>query len=380
MTSKKKTETETEEMTVETTEMSPDMALRVSKVNPDDYLSSGVTLLNLAATNHPDCFVKKGTYCLLVGESSAGKSYLATQILAEAANNPAFDDYELILDDCENGNLFDIAELFGNKLDSRLRAPEYDSAGVPVNSASVEDFFGNVDNLITDKKKFIYVLDSMDSLTSSVSDKKFEENKEKRQADLAKGRYTSDLSVGYGDGKAKVISSDLRRVVRRLTDSDSILIIISQVRQNITGYGPKYIRSGGMALTFYCGVEVTIMGGSEVKKTVSGKERVLGHKAKATITKNRNTGLKTTVEFPILLGAGISDVDSVIDWLAVEGEIIKPARSNGLWEFPKFDIKLNRDQLAHALEDRFDEVKELVAERWGSILQSVMTVRKRRYE
>lgn len=353
---------------------------RVSKVNPDEYLSSGITLLNLAATNHPDCFVKKGTYCLLVGESSAGKSYLATQLLAEAAANPAFDDYLLIYDDCENGNLFDIQELFGSKLASRLRAPDMTDDGMPINSASVEDFFGHVDDLISNGKKFIYVLDSMDSLTSSVSDMRFDANKEQRQKDLAKGKYTSDLSMGYGDGKAKVISSDLRRVVRRLTDSDSILIIISQVRQNITGYGPKYVRSGGMALTFYCGVEVTILNGGDIKKTVGGRERVLGHKTKATITKNRNTGLKTTIEFPILLGTGISDIDSVIDWLASEGEIIAPSRSNGLWEYPKFGLKLNKDALALELEERLPEVKEAVGERWNSVIQSVMTVRKRRYE
>ena len=324
--------------------------------------------------------MKKGTYCLLVGESSAGKSYLATQLLAEAAANPSFDDYELIIDDCENGNLFDIEELFGSKLAHRLRAPEYDDAGVPVNSASVEDFFGHVDDLITSGKKFVYVLDSMDSLTSSVSDMRFEENKEKRQNDLAKGKFTSDLSMGYGDGKAKIISSDLRRVVRRLTDSDSILIIISQVRQNISGYGPKYVRSGGMALTFYCGVEVTILNAGDIKKRVGGKDRILGHKTKATITKNRNTGLKTSIEFPILLGTGISDIDSVIDWLASEGEIIEPSRSNGLWEYPKFGLKMNKDALAMALEERLPEVKEAVTERWNSVIQSVMTVRKRRYE
>ena len=366
--------------TSETTEMSPETMSRVSKVNPDEYLSSGITLLNLAATNHADCFVKKGTYCLLVGESSAGKSYLATQLLAEAAANPSFDDYELIIDDCENGNLFDIEELFGSKLAHRLRAPEYDDAGVPVNSASVEDFFGHVDDLITSGKKFVYVLDSMDSLTSSVSDMRFEENKEKRQNDLAKGKFTSDLSMGYGDGKAKIISSDLRRVVRRLTDSDSILIIISQVRQNISGYGPKYVRSGGMALTFYCGVEVTILNAGDIKKRVGGKDRILGHKTKATITKNRNTGLKTSIEFPILLGTGISDIDSVIDWLASEGEILEPSRSNGLWEYPKCGLKMNKDALAMALEERLPEVKEAVTERWNSVIQSVMTVRKRRYE
>ena len=46
------------------------------RVSPEVYLSSGITLLNLATTNHPDCFVERGTYVLFVGQSGAGKSSL----------------------------------------------------------------------------------------------------------------------------------------------------------------------------------------------------------------------------------------------------------------------------------------------------------------
>lgn len=351
-----------------------------ARVSPTNYLSSGVTLLNLATTNDPDCFVEKGTYDLFVGTSGSGKSFLAMQLLAEAANNPNFDGYELIYDDAENGALFDIHQMFGRKLEERLRAPRYGTDGIPEYSATVEDFFFNVDDLQKDRKPFVYILDSMDSLTSSPADVKFDENKETRRSDLEKGKDTSVLSQGYGDGKAKLISGFLRRVVNRLSETGSILIIISQVRENISGYGPKYVRSGGQALRFFAHEEYWFDSVRNLTRTVDKKERQYGQVTRVDIKKNRITGIKSPIEFPILLGLGISDCDACLDWLCSEGKIIKPARSNGLYEFPKLGLKLNRDALIANMEDNFEPYKEEMKETWYSILKTITPTRKRKYE
>ena len=348
-------------------------------IDPADYLSSGVLLLDLASTNMPDAFLRKGTVNLFVGESGAGKSYLAMQCLAEAANDPSFDDYLLVYDDAENGAQFDIRTMFGNRLADRLRPPKQDEDGLPVYSACVEDMFFSLDDLINAGKKFIYVIDSIDSLTSSASDQKFEENKAQRASDLAKGKFTSELSQGYGDGKAKALSTCLRRVTRRIADNGSIFIIISQVRQNITGYGPKYVRSGGMALRFYNTTEIWVHNSKPIKKTIDGQERILGHNTKVVIEKNRNTGLKATVEFPILIGAGISDVDAIIEWLGDEGVLKRPSRSNGVWELPD-GRKMNRDKLVEDMENNYETYRDMVVDRWHAILQSITTVRKRKYQ
>lgn len=350
------------------------------RVSPEVYLSSGITMLNLATTNHPDCFVERGTYVLFVGQSGAGKSYVATQLLAEAANNPRFDDYDLIYDDVEHGQFFDIPRMFGNKLASRFRAPHEDESGMPIYSSTVEDFFFTVDDLQNAHKPFIYVLDSMDSLTSSVADTKFVENKEQRRKDLEKGKEVSTLTQGYGDGKAKQISGNLRRVVSRLRDTGSILIILSQVRDNITGMGARYTRSGGQALKFFAHGEFWFYTEGDLKRVVDKKERKYGQMTRVSIQKNRITGIKNDIRFPILLGAGISDPDSCIDWLIEEGQIIKPPRSNGLYEYPALELKLNRDDLVRAMEDNFEPFKVDIVKTWNNILQAVSCVRKRKYE
>ena len=350
------------------------------RVSPETYLSSGITMLNLATTNHPDCFVERGTYILFVGQSGAGKSYVATQLLAEAANNPLYDEYELIYDDVEHGQFFDIPRMFGNKLASRIRAPRVDESGMPIYSNTVEDFFFSVDDFQNAHKPFIYVLDSMDSLTSSVSDNKFIENKEQRRKDLEKGKEVSALSQGYGDGKAKQISGNLRRVVSRLRDTGSILIILSQVRDNITGMGPRYTRSGGQALKFFAHGEFWFYTEGDLKRTVDKKERKYGQQTRVSIQKNRITGIKNDVRFPILIGAGISDADSCIEWLIEEGQIIKPARSNGLYEYPSLGLKLNREELVRAMEDDFEPFKQDIVSTWNSILKAISCVRKRKYE
>ena len=367
-------EEETQEETGDVNPVAPE------RVSPEMYLSSGITMLNLATTNHPDCFVERGTYILFVGQSGAGKSYVATQLLAEAANNPLFDDYELIYDDVEHGQFFDIPRMFGNKLAHRLRAPHEDESGMPIYSSTVEDFFFSVDDFQNAHKPFIYVLDSMDSLTSSVADTKFVENKEQRRKDLEKGKEVSSLTQGYGDGKAKQISGNLRRVVSRLRDTGSILIILSQVRDNITGMGARYTRSGGQALKFFAHGEFWFYTEGDLKRVVDKKERKYGQMTRVSIQKNRITGIKNDIRFPILLGAGISDPDSCIDWLIEEGQIIKPLRSNGLYEFPARNIKLNRTDLIRSMEDNFEPYKCEIVKTWNNILQAVSCVRKRKYE
>ena len=188
------------------------------------------------------------------------------------------------------------------------------------------------------------------------------------------------MTQGYGDGKAKQISGNLRRVVSRLRDTGSILIILSQVRDNITGMGARYTRSGGQALKFFAHGEFWFYAESDLKRIVDKKERKYGQQTRVSIQKNRITGIKSDVRFPILIGAGISDPDSCIDWLIEEGQIIKPTRSNGLYEYPALGLKMNREELVRAMEDDFEPFKAEIVKTWNNILQAVSCTRKRKYE
>src|SRR3990172_2022287 len=81
-------------------------------IKETDLLSTGSTVCNLACSGNVKGGLVKGHYYLIVGDSAAGKTILVLTILAEAANNPNFDNHRLIYDPVEGGALFDMRKFF----------------------------------------------------------------------------------------------------------------------------------------------------------------------------------------------------------------------------------------------------------------------------
>ena len=148
-------------------------------------------------------------------------------------------------------------------------------------SATVEEFYFNLDTALN-TGPCIYVIDSMDALTTGEEQEKFAERKKAH----AKGK---DVSGSYGTAKAKQNSADLRVAVNRLAETGSILIVISQTRDNI-GFGSQFnpkTRSGGKAMTFYATCELWFSVREAIKRTVRGKSREIGSVLQVRIKKNR---------------------------------------------------------------------------------------------
>jgi len=146
-------------------------------ISKKDFLSTGSTLLNLACTNNPRGGFIKGTYVFFVGDSSSGKTWLSLGCLAEASINKHFKDYRLIYDNGENGALMDLSYYFGDAVAERLEPPRYSDDGDEMFSSKIEEFYYNVDDAVKEGKPFIYILDSMDSLSSKDEADKFNESK-----------------------------------------------------------------------------------------------------------------------------------------------------------------------------------------------------------
>src|SRR5690606_33915961 len=107
--------------------------------------------------------------------------------LAEACRNKHFDNYRLIHDDVEGGALMNIRRFFGKALEERLEPPSRDEQGDPIYSSSVEQFYYLLDDAFKMGQPFVYVLDSMDSLTSDAEEEKFDKKKEAHR----KGQQTT---------------------------------------------------------------------------------------------------------------------------------------------------------------------------------------------
>ena len=345
-----------------------------SFLRSEDLLSTGSTLLNLALSGRPDGGYMKGKYFFVVGDSKTGKTWQSLTCLAEATLNPEFDDYDFIFDDNEGGALMDMARFFGKEVERRAQPPKRDKDGEPIFSESIEDFYFNIDDLVKKGRKFIYVLDSMDGLTSKDEEKKFEEHKEAAR----KGTKTAGA---YGDGKAKKNAAGLRRLKRGLRDTGSILIIISQTRDNINAgpFGEKKTRSGGRALRFYATAEWWSSHIGSIKKTVRGRSRKIGAHTLLQFKKNRLTGREDNVVISFYPSFGLDDVGSCVDFMVKEGFWSKKGKTKPKISAKDLHVTMDREKLIHYCEDRKEKLVRAVDRAWQTLIRETAITRKPRY-
>lgn len=334
---------------------------RRSRVTAGDLLSSGSTVLNLACTGTKEGAFKKGGIYLMVGDSSSGKSFITRTMFAEACLDSRFDGYDLIDDDPENGANMDYAAYFGDTAAERIQKRA---------SANLEEFY---DNLCSRKEPFVALLDSLDALRSTVELDKAEEDRKAR----AKGKETK---ASFGTGKAKANSFHLGVLNQKVVETDSIVILICQTRDNIgldAMFNPK-TRGGGNAPTFFAQMELWTSVRERSKTRHNGKDWKTGIVAKVHVKKNRQTGRDRQVLVPLYYASGLSDVDGNVRYLIDSGHW---KVTNGLINAKEFGEKLTAEELVRYVEDNDceDGLAELVETVWHDIDAATAVVRKSKY-
>lgn len=349
-------------MKTEINEMKAKLRGKPKEEIPTQYLSTGSTLLNLALTGKIAKGISCGSYVICVGGSSAGKTFLGMQTLAEAANDPAFDKHDLHYTGPERGEKkMGVEKFFGRKLASRLQVSR---------TCVLEDWYAETIGRFK-KRPTVEVLDSMDALVPRAAVKQAESDGEKGS---------------YGTDKARVNSQRLRVAHNHLADHGSILVIISQSRMNL-GFGAQFnpeTRSGGTALTFYADGEVWFKVKGKIRKTVLGKPRVVGSVLKVQVKKNRDTGNVPAVDLHHYRSVGFDDLGSCVSWLVEEGAWEGKLTQTGQLvkvSAPEFRFTGNPDKLVRKIEEagRERELRLLVAERWNKIEMESRIERKPRY-
>jgi RecA/RadA recombinase len=371
--------------------------LRRGGVNPKDLLKTGSTVLDLAISGDRRGGFPKGKYIWMVGDSSSGKTFLMLTCLAEASINPEFKNYRLIYDNAEDGALMDMAKYYGEAMAERTEPPAWgiyeELKGVMVfkpdppkkqenaaYSQRIEDFYYNLDDALTRAEEggepFIYLLDSMDALDSKYAEAKFQEAKKE-------GRGGAKAKGDYGDGKAKKNSTYLRGMVQRLSDTGSILVILSQTRDNIDAgmFDEQQVAAGGKALKFYATVQLWSSVAAKIKKTVAGRDIIVGVMCRVKTKKNRLTGKERTVEFPIYYGSGIDDIGGMVDYLTYWK--FWPKNKTGVINATAdFDeIEERREPLIKWLEDNDmrADLEEVVADAFAEVERRAAVERKPKY-
>lgn len=348
----------------------PEAPLRIQ-----DSLSSGSTLFNLALTGKARGAFFPGKYYFFVGASDSGKTWLTLTSFAEATINPKFKDYRLIHDNAEDGALMDLSAFFGSSVAQRIEPPR-GTREDPEVSATIEDFYFNIDDALRDGRPFIYVLDSMDALDAKQDQKKFAEQK---KAARRPKPGEKEPAGSYGMAKAKMNSAGLRTVFSKLKKTNSILIIICQERDNPAMFSfDDKTHAGGRALKFYCHAQIWTSIAKTMVKKVKDKNRDLGIVALVKVKKNRQTGRKAAVKVPIYWSVGLDDVGGCVDYLVEEGHWSK---GSGGINAKEFDVCLHREDLVKHIEvaELEPELQSLVQDVWDEIKDACTPERKRKY-
>ena len=278
--------------------------------------------------------VPAGRFINVVGDRSAGKTFLSNEFIAWAYHNLG-KNFKWVYDDCESGYSFDTESLYGFDI-----MPEN-----PVHSTTVEEAFYHITKFaerLKDNQFGIYVLDSLDGLTSEEQDKRAEER-------IKCIEDEKEMKGTYGMGKAKYLSQEFfPQLCSVIEDKNILVIIISQIRDNVDMFSfEKYARAGGKALDFYAHSVIWLATAKKIEK----KDRPVGVVVKAKTTKSKTPRPFRECFFSFLYDYGLdcigTNVDYLFDLRTEKGELNKKANAIQ-WDG---NNNLDKKQLKEFLEE-----------------------------
>lgn len=360
---------------------------------PGLLIPSGSTMLDLACSGTVAGAFKPGTMTNTIGDKSSGKTMLALTMLAECARTERLAGYDLIFDDVEAANAFDLVGLFGKKLADRIHPPlKYQR------SDTVKELESNIIKSVQkaeakNGKPFIYVLDSFDALTTD------------EEVDRAYARAAGTKEKGsMGMQKAKGGHELFRVLCRDIERTQGLLNIISQVKEDIDPMSvQKYKRTGGKALDFYAFHHIWLAMVKSIKTGPADRQKIVGHEVKAMVKKNKLNGAERSAHYNTYNTYGIDDIASMVDFMLVEkfwksdkaepeddGDARKMKRRGGGQDVGKKSAVLNvvelgltgtRAEIIAAVdEQRLDKkLKGIVRAAWLEIEESLRLDRRPRF-
>lgn len=258
----------------------------------ESFISTGCTLLD-------ECL--GGGFALrrmghIVGDPSTNKTGIAIELAANFFKK--FPKGKLTYCDAEAAFDVDYAEKLGMPIEQvEFLQPVDESVGITVEgfAKGLGDF---LDSIPADQPG-LFILDSLDSLPTM----------EEATTDFDK------RSRGYGTAKAKALGEIFRSSVQKIANKEVCLLVISQTRDNVEGYGPKKIFSGGQAVKFYVSQRVMLHRKEFLKKTIDGADEIYGVHVEAEVDKNKCAPPHRKCSFDIVFGYGMDDLTSNVKYM-----------------------------------------------------------------
>jgi recombination protein RecA len=280
-----------------------------------DFIPTGSTVLDYVLSNRRGGGIPVGKLTEIVGEEATGKSLLAMHILANTQRKGGLAVYI----DEENALNPDFARRVGLDLNKL----------VYLQCGSVEKVGETIEKTINlararDVKRIITII--WDSVAATPP-----------QAEL-EGDYDPNSRVGL---QAKAIAKMMRKLTQLVGKEHVTLVFTNQLKVKIgVMFGDPMGTPGGKAIPYHASCRIRLNRSTELKndkaKDEAERKQVYGVHTRAKIIKNRLGPPLRTCEFDILFSDGISDADSVRDYLHDRGEIEKRMG----WMYMK-DVPLN---------------------------------------
>lgn len=110
---------------------------------------------------------------------------------------------------------------------------------------------------------------------------------------------------------ARLMSKFMRRIVGPCSETDTMLVLINQVRANLGAYGTPEISTGGKAIKFYASVRIEVR--SAASKKIERNKVVVGQTCVATVKKNKVGPPHRVAEYDLIFGEGIQGESSLLD-------------------------------------------------------------------
>lgn len=232
----------------------------------------------------------RGRVVEIFGAESAGKTTLASHVIAEAqalGGTAAYIDAEHAMDPA-------YSKLLGVDIDALL-VSQPDSA---------EQALEITDYLVRSGALDVIVIDSVAALVPMAE----------QEGEMG------DTHIGL---QARLMSQALRKLTGSVARTSTTLIFINQLREKVgVVFGNPEVTPGGRALKFYSSVRIDLRRMEAIK---SGTD-IIGNRVRARIVKNKVAAPFRVAELEFLFKEGISKEGALLD-LGVEHGILKKSGS-----------------------------------------------------
>jgi len=285
-----------------------------------DAISTGC--LSLDAATGIGGFARGRVY-EVYGPNSSGKSTLALSVIMQALLR----NLVIVYIDAEHA------------LDPKLVRNMGAQVGVDVDQIKLVQAYTGDDNLqiaedlIKTDEIDVVVVDSISALLPNA---------------MAKG----EIGDNYIGQLARLMSKACNKLTPIVNRTNTLLIFINQVRNDVGRWGDSRVPTGGLSIPFYATGRIRVQGGeSKDSRILDDEGVVIGHECDFVVIKNKLAAPWRTAKIDLIYGQGYNFFSEVVN-IAIDLGFIE---QSGSW----FEFDDKRIQGKKNLVDFFTEDREL---------------------